>query len=316
MATTRAKVHAAPSLSSLMTDADEVTAKDAPGDTDGDTSVITTTGLSKEYGGRPIFDGVDLDIAPGEMTAVIGPNGIGKTTLLKTLLGHVDPTAGTVTYTGPDVDRPMGYLPQEPAFRPQFTVSETVDFYASLFDAAVDTAELLREVNLYAARNRRVSALSGGMRRLLAVAQAVLGDPPVVCCDEPASGLDPSMARRVFESLAGRAADGMAVVVASHTLSLVETYADHVVILKSGGVAAAGSPSELIERSDAADLWAVYDVVIDPAAGTTPADEPTAAEPQADDEPATPGGAARRGDESTARDTAASDAAADSGGDR
>ncbi|MFQ3474959.1 ABC transporter ATP-binding protein [Halonotius sp. F2-221B] len=283
-----------------MTDADEATAKDAPGDSDGDTSVVTTTGLTKEYGGRPIFEGVDLDIAPGAMTAVIGPNGIGKTTLLKTLLGHVDPTAGTVTYTGPDVDRPMGYLPQEPAFRPQFTVSETVDFYASLVDTAVDTEALLREVNLYEARTRRVSALSGGMRRLLAVAQAVLGDPPVVCCDEPASGLDPSMARRVFESLAGRAADGMAVVVASHTLSLVETYADHVVILESGGVAAAGSPQELIERYDAADLWAVYDAVIDPQAG---------------DEPATTVGAARRGDDSSAeRDAAASDAPSDSGG--
>jgi len=148
---------AARTLSSLMTDADEATSRGEPTDNDGDTSVVTTTGLTKEYGGRPIFEGVDLDIAPGAMTAVIGPNGIGKTTLVKTLLGHVDPTAGTVTYTGPAVDRPMGYLPQEPAFRPQFTVSETVAFYASLVDAAVDTEALLREVNLSEARNRRVT---------------------------------------------------------------------------------------------------------------------------------------------------------------
>ncbi|TQQ80150.1 ABC transporter ATP-binding protein [Halonotius roseus] len=278
-----------------MTDADDAESRSATGDSDGSTSVVTTTGLTKEYGGRPIFDGVDLDINAGAMTAVIGPNGSGKTTLLKTLLGHVDPTAGTVTYTGPDVDRPMGYLPQEPAFRPQFTVSETVEFYASLVDASVDTEGLLREVNLYDARTRRVSALSGGMRRLLAVAQAVLGDPPVVCCDEPASGLDPSMARRVFESLAGRAADGMAVVVASHTLSLVETYADHVVILDAGGVAAAGSPAALIERYDAADLWDVYATVVDPATA----------------------GVSRRGDDddTAERDAAASDPTADSGGD-
>ncbi|MFC7042958.1 ABC transporter ATP-binding protein [Halonotius sp. GCM10025705] len=283
-----------------MTDSDDAESTSEPGDNDGATAVVTTTGLTKAYGDRPIFDGVDLDIDPGAMTAVIGPNGIGKTTLLETLLGHVDPTAGTVTYTGPAVDRPMGYLPQKPAFRPQFTVSETVDFYASLVDAAVDTERLLREVNLFEARNRRVSALSGGMRRLLAVAQAVLGDPPVVCCDEPASGLDPSMARRVFESLAGRAADGMAVVVASHTLSLVEAYADHVVILESGGVAAAGSPTDLIERYDAADLWDVYDTVIDPTAG---------------DDPATSDGAARRGDDGpTERESVASDATADTGG--
>jgi ABC-type multidrug transport system ATPase subunit len=286
-----------------MTDSDSTDAQRPTADTDSATSVVTTTGLTKEYGGRPIFDGVDLDITAGAMTAVIGPNGSGKTTLLKLLLGHVDPTAGTVTYTGPDVDRPMGYLPQEPAFRPQFTVSETVEFYASLVDASVDTEGLLREVNLYEARNRRVSALSGGMRRLLAVAQAVLGDPPVVCCDEPASGLDPSMARRVFESLAGRAADGMAVVVASHTLSLVETYADHVVILAAGGVAAAGSPTALIERYDAADLWDVYATVVDPPADDEAPDEATAAtpttnEPTAGDDPSASDPTADSGDDS------------------
>ena len=285
-----------------MTDSDSTDSQQHHGSSDDTTTVVTTTGLTKAYGDRPIFDGIDLDITSGAMTAVIGPNGIGKTTLLKALLGHVEPTAGTVAYTGPDVDRPMGYLPQEPAFRPQFTVSETVEFYASLVDTVVDTERLLAEVNLSEARNRRVSALSGGMRRLLAVAQTVLGDPPVVCCDEPASGLDPSMARRVFESLARRAADGMAVVVASHTLSLVETYADHVVILESGGVAAAGAPTGLIDRYDAADLWAVYDTVIDPAAG---------------DDLATTVRSSRRGDDDTAeRDAAASDATPDSGGDR
>ena len=234
--------------------------------------VLSTTGLTKRYGNHRVFEAVDIDIAPGAMTAVIGPNGTGKTTLLKTLLGHIDPTAGSVSYNGPDVDRPMGYLPQEPAFRPQFTAAETIDFYASLVPAAVDTDALLAEVNLSDARDRRVSALSGGMRRLLAVAQAVVGDPPIVCCDEPASGLDPSMAQRVFGSLAGRAADGMAVVVTSHTLSLVEAYADHVVLLHEGGVAAARSPAALCERFDATDLWDVYATVVEPAATGAPAD--------------------------------------------
>ena len=242
------------------TETDQATSDDAG------PPVVSTTDLTKRYGTHRVFEGVDLDIASGAMTAVIGPNGTGKTTLLKMLLGHIDPTAGGVSYNGPDVDRPMGYLPQEPAFRPQFTAAETIDFYASLVPAAVDTDALLAEVNLSDARDRRVAALSGGMRRLLAVAQAVVGDPPVVCCDEPASGLDPSMAQRVFESLAGRAADGMAVVVTSHTLSLVEAYADHVVILHDDGVAAAGSPAALCERFEATDLWDVYATVVEPTA--------------------------------------------------
>ena len=234
--------------------------------------VLSTTGLTKTYEKHSVFEGVDIDITGGAMTAVIGPNGTGKTTLLRMLLGHIEPTAGSVSYNGPDVDRPMGYLPQEPAFRPQFTAAETIDFYASLVPTAVDTDALLAEVNLSDARDRRVAALAGGVRRLLAVAQAVFGDPPTVGCDEPASGLDPSMAQRVFSSLAGRAADGMAVVVTSHTLSLVETYADHVVILHDGGVAATGSPAGLCERFDAADLWDVYATVVEPAATGSAAD--------------------------------------------
>lgn len=232
--------------------------------------VLATTSLTKEYAGRPIFTDVDLAIDSGAMTAIIGPNGVGKTTLLETLLGHVAPTAGNVAYNGPSADRQMGYLPQEPAFRPQFTVAETIDFYASLVTHTVDTERLLCEVNLQDARDRRVAALSGGLRRLLAVAQAVLGDPPIVCCDEPASGLDPTMARQVFSTLADRADNGMAIVVASHTLSLVEAHADHVVILAEDGVAAGGSPAALIDRFDAADLWDVYTTAVDTAPEASP----------------------------------------------
>lgn len=257
----------------ITTDATDPTAQTGRASSDAARApVLSTTGLTKTYEKHSVFEGVDIDITGGAMTAVIGPNGTGKTTLLKMLLGHIEPTAGSVSYNGPDVDRPMGYLPQEPAFRPQFTAAETIDFYASLVPTAVDTDALLAEVNLSDARDRRVAALSGGMRRLLAVAQAVVGDPPAVCCDEPASGLDPSMAQRVFSSLAGRAADGMAVVVTSHTLSLVETYADHVVILHDGGVAATGSPAGLCERFDAADLWDVYATVVEPAATGSAAD--------------------------------------------
>ena len=205
--------------------------------------------------------------SPGAVTAIVGPNGTGETTLLRILLGHLSPTDGEVRYLGPDVDRPIGYLPQQPSFRPQFTAAETIGFYAALLDEPAETEAALRRVGLSDAADRRVEALSGGMRRLLGIAQSLVGEPPVAVFDEPASGLDPSMATNAFETLADRAADGTAVLVSSHDLSLVDRFADRVVFLNRGSVVVSGSPAELADSTNSETLWEVYESVIrEPAA--------------------------------------------------
>ena len=225
-------------------------------------SMLTATELTHRYGELSVLQSVDVSVPAGAVTAVIGPNGTGKTTLLRILLGHLTPTEGTVSYTGPAVDRPIGYLPQQPSFRPQFTAAETLEFYGALLGRAVDTHAALDRVGLADAADRPVEALSGGMRRLLGIAQSLVGEPPVVVFDEPASGLDPSMSTRAFEILADRAAAGTAIVVSSHDLGLVERFADRVLVVHDAEIAARGSPAELMAETETESLWDVYDAVV------------------------------------------------------
>jgi ABC-type multidrug transport system ATPase subunit len=174
-----------------------------------------------------------------------GPRGDG---------GRVDVDASGV--------RPVGYLPQRPSFRPGFTVADTLGFYADLLgpEAAseVDVRGALDAVGLGEARSRRVEALSGGMTRLLGLAQALLGDPPVLVLDEPASGLDPAMSAHIYRTVREAADAGRAVFVASHDLAAIERTADRVALLDRGRIVRDGTPSELIDDAGAESLGAVF----------------------------------------------------------
>ena len=225
-----------------------------------DAAPLEASELAVSYGDLSILEDVSVTIDAGAVTALIGPNGTGKTTLLRTLAGLLEPTSGSVTYHGPETPREIGYLPQRPAFRPGFTVLETLTFYASLVGAdREDAVRRLEHVGLGDATDRRVEALSGGMTRLTGIAQATIGDPPVVVLDEPASGLDPGMSTRVFEIAGELAAAGTAVLLSSHDLALVERTADQVVLLDDGTVAERGSPAALCDRLDVDSLRSVYE---------------------------------------------------------
>ena len=208
---------------------------------------LSAEGLTRSYGDVTAVDSVTLDVPGTAVTGLVGPNGSGKTTLLELLLGVERPTMGTVDYGGPDTVRRFGYLPQRPTFRPGFTVAETVGFYAALVED--DPAQLLETVGLSEVSDRPVTGLSGGMTRLLGIAQALAGDPPVVVLDEPASGLDPAMSERIFDVVESIAAEGRAVVLSSHELPLVEGAADRLAVLESGELRASGSPESLRERT-------------------------------------------------------------------
>ncbi|ELY93537.1 ABC transporter [Natrialba chahannaoensis JCM 10990] len=225
------------------------------------TPILEATGLDHDYGAVSVLEDVSVSLQPETVTALVGPNGSGKTTLIRALAGLHEPTDGTVAYHGPDTARQIGYLPQQPSFRPGFTVIETLQFYASLVGAPnpEPTAQAhLDRVGLADAASRPVDALSGGMTRLLGIAQATIGDPPVVILDEPGSGLDPGMSMHVFDVAAELAADGMAVLLSSHDLELVERVADEVLLLDDGQIIQRGSTVDLQRRLNADSLWDVY----------------------------------------------------------
>ncbi|OAQ54273.1 hypothetical protein HTG_01675 [Natrinema mahii] len=228
-----------------------------------DPPLLEASNVEFAYGDVTILRDVSVPVRSGAVTALIGPNGTGKTTLLRTLAGLQEPTGGSVVYHGPAAAREIGYLPQHPEFRPGFTVLETLAFYASLVGGGRDEAKAqLERVGLEDAATRRVEALSGGMTRLVGIAQATIGDPPLVALDEPASGLDPGMSKHVFTVADELAAAGTAVVVSSHDLELVERTADQVVVLDDGTVVERGVPAALCDRLGVESLEDVYEASI------------------------------------------------------
>ena len=226
-------------------------------------AILEAVDLDFAYGDVDVLDDVSVSLDSGRVTALVGPNGSGKTTLLRTLAGLQEPDGGAVRYHGPDAVREIGYLPQQPAFRPGFTVLETLAFYSSLVGAdRDDAAARLERLGLADATGRPVEALSGGMTRLLGIAQATVGDPPVVTLDEPASGLDPGMSTRVFEIAAELAEEGTAVLLTSHDLELVERTADRVVLIDAGTVTEQGPPGEIFDRLGVESLREAYEASV------------------------------------------------------
>lgn len=208
--------------------------------------VLTVEGVGHSFDDLHVLEDVTFALEPGTVTAMVGPNGCGKTTLLRIVAGLLTPTVGTVV--GPEGDRPLGYLPQRPDFRPTFTVRETLRFYADLLPGTSDVEDALETVGLNQVPDRRVEELSGGMRRLLGLAQATLGDPPLVLLDEPTGDLDPRMTEYMFDIIEDRE-DDAAVLLATHNLTGAAA-ADRLLVLDRGRVVAHESPAVIVEQTD------------------------------------------------------------------
>jgi len=213
------------------------------------------------FGDVTILDDASVALESGTFVALVGPNGSGKTTALELFAGLRPLDAGTVTRPATD-GRTVAYLPQSPRFRPGFTVREVVQFYGSLVAEAVDADAILARVGLSAAADRRVDELSGGMARLLGLAQALIGDPPIVVLDEPTSGLDPDIADHIFETAATMAAGDRLVLTTSHDLEAVSRYADRVLLIANGEFVLDGSPAALLEQAGEERLRDVFSAAV------------------------------------------------------
>jgi ABC-2 type transport system ATP-binding protein len=227
--------------------------------------LLLVENVDQSFGTVTALDDISLHVPASTVTAVVGPNGSGKTTLSRIIAGLSQPSSGDVSLRT-NAERSVGYLPQEPQFRSVFTVEETLEFYADLLTDAEAPTTIMEQVGLAEIRNRRVSALSGGMRRLLGIAQSFLGSPPLVVLDEPTSGLDPRMTRQIFDVITTQAGEGISVFLTTHDL----TYAretDSLVVLHHGRIAARGPPEELIAQTSTDSVRDAFFSIV----GTEPA---------------------------------------------
>jgi len=215
-------------------------------------SVIEVRGLRKAYGDVEAVRGLDLTIEPGEVLAFLGPNGAGKTTTVEILEGFRERDGGSVSVLGEDPARAgagwrarIGVVLQESEPPGLLTVREAVELFAGYFPRPLDAGEVIAQVGLSAQADQRSGRLSGGQKRRLDVAIALIGDPELLFLDEPTTGFDPAARREAWEVIGGLRELGKTVLLTTHYMEEAQRLADRVVIVKDGVVVAEGAPESL-----------------------------------------------------------------------
>ncbi len=216
-------------------------------------AAIRVRGLTKHYGATRAVDGIDFDVARGEVFGLLGPNGAGKTTTVEILEGLRTPDGGEVRVLGLDIARQadalkprIGVSLQTAAMYPKLTVTEVIDLFRSFYPSARPTAELIDALELGERRHAQTRILSGGQRQRLAVALALVNDPELVFLDEPTTGLDPAARRSLWDLVRGLKADGRTVLLTTHYMEEAEVLCDRLAIMDHGRILEMGTVDELI----------------------------------------------------------------------
>lgn len=216
--------------------------------------------LTKKFQDKKAVDDVNLSLTPG-VWGLLGANGSGKTTLMRMVCGIMRPDEGRVCCDGEEIGRLgqayreiIGYLPQEFGFYPEFTVQDYLEYIAALKgmkkqEAAARIEELLERLTLCEVRRKKISRLSGGMKRRVGIGQALLNDPEFLILDEPTSGLDPGERVR-FRNLLSEFAQDRVVLISTHIVSDVEYIATQNAILKNGKILQTGSTDQLVGQME------------------------------------------------------------------
>jgi ABC-2 type transport system ATP-binding protein len=219
-------------------------------------------GLRKAYGDVEAVRGLDLDVRAGEILAFLGPNGAGKTTTVEILEGFRERTGGSVEVLGEDPARAggawrarIGVVLQESEPPGLLTVREALELFAGYFPHPRPVSDTIEQVGLGPQADRRAAKLSGGQKRRLDVAMALIGDPELLFLDEPTTGFDPAARREAWEVIAALQALGKTVFLTTHYMEEAQRLADRVAIVKDGLIVAEGPPDELAGmRADRATI--------------------------------------------------------------
>ena len=243
--------------------------------------VIVARGLTKHFGAREAVRGIDLDVPRGGCFGFLGPNGAGKTTTLRMLLGQAPLTAGTLSVLGLPVPAGIreirarsGVVPQSDNQDPDFTVVENLRMYARYFglkpaQVADRIDELLAFLELSDRKDAKMRELSGGMKRRLSIARALINDPELIMLDEPTTGLDPQVRHLIWTRLRKLKSAGKTLLLTTHYLDEAERLCDQLVVIDRGRIVTQGSPRGLIRehvephvielQGEAVDVLPVFD---------------------------------------------------------
>jgi lipooligosaccharide transport system ATP-binding protein len=221
-------------------------------------SVLVARGLRKSYGGMEVVSGVDLEVAPGECFGLLGPNGAGKTTTLRLCLGLITPDSGDIELLGEPVPRRareartrVGVVPQFDNLDPDFTVAENLVVFGRYFGMAARDIEarmpaLLEFAGLAGRGAAKITTLSGGMKRRLILARALVNDPQIIFMDEPTTGLDPQARHLIWERMRRLTQEGRTLLLTTHFMEEAERLCQRLAIMDRGRIIAEGSPRALI----------------------------------------------------------------------
>jgi len=217
--------------------------------------VLRVRGLTKRYGDVQAVDGIDFDVAKGEIFGLLGPNGAGKTTTVEILEGLRQPDGGEVSVLGVDVSHDadaikprIGVSLQTAALYPKLTVTELIDLFRSFYPTSRSTKEVMDALELGERHNARSQDLSGGQRQRLAVALSLVNDPELVFLDEPTTGLDPAARRSLWDIVEGLKADGRSVLLTTHYMEEAEILCDRLAIMDHGRILEMGTVEQLVSK--------------------------------------------------------------------
>ena len=228
--------------------------------------MIRIADLQKNYGKTRALDGIDLHVPPGELFAFLGPNGAGKTTTIRILTGLTKPGAGKAQLNGFDIDktsleakRQCGLVPQHVNLDSELTVFENLSIHGRLFGMKTDRRksridELLEYVEMADRAQSLVKQLSGGFKRRLMIARALMHEPPILFLDEPTVGLDANIRRRIWALIKKVQRDGTTIFLTTHYIEEAEFLADRVAFIDQGRIVATDTPAAFMERTGA---WAI-----------------------------------------------------------
>jgi ABC-2 type transport system ATP-binding protein len=222
---------------------------------------IEVGGLRKSYGAREVLHGISFTVSAGEVFALLGPNGAGKTTTVEILEGYRRRDRGEVRVLGQDPDRAgaafrarIGIVLQSSAVYQLLSVREIVELFAGYYPAPRQPDEVIELVGLAEQREGRVRTLSGGQRRRLDLALALVGDPELVFLDEPTTGFDPAARRQAWETIRDLRSLGKSILLTTHYMEEAQRLADRVAILREGEIVGTGSPRELLSGHAAVEI--------------------------------------------------------------